>query len=261
MSLKSLVGKVATAVVPTKAKIENVGATLKAAVTGKGVQSNTGVKVADKVLSAAASNPFISALPIGAASAAGKLGVSGAVSLVTAAPKTAALTTIVAPAVVSAAATTGLKKSASIVADIPKDTSNFASNLVSISSLEDVKDLAKENPVLTGAVIAGAAYVAGKGVTSAVSGIANTIATKENTKAIKETSIAATTILPTSQSLSSVPLTPQTQVLGKEVGSSRVSKRITSPKGKTSSNSNSLRVNIYNQSRLQNTKFIKLNRY
>jgi len=261
MTLKSLVNKVVTVVVPTKAKIENVGATLKAAVTGKGVQSNTGIKVADKVLSAAASNPFVSALPIGAASAAGKLGVSGAVSLVTAAPKTAALTTIVAPAVVSAAATTGLKKSASIVADIPKDTSNFASNLVSISSLEDVKDLAKENPILTGATVAGVAAITGKGIVSAVSGIANTIATKENTQAIKESAVTATSILPTSQSLSNVPLTPQTQVLGKEVGSSRVSRRSTSPKGKVSSTSNSLRVNIYNQSRLQNTKFIKSSRY
>lgn len=44
-----------------KERLSNVVQTVKAAVTGKGVQSNTGVGAVDKVLSTAASNPFVTA--------------------------------------------------------------------------------------------------------------------------------------------------------------------------------------------------------
>lgn len=61
-----------------KERIANVGNTLKAAVTLRGVQSNTGNKTVDTVLSAAASNPYLTAAPIAASKLiAGKAAVAG----------------------------------------------------------------------------------------------------------------------------------------------------------------------------------------
>jgi len=165
-----------------KERLQNVGATLKAAVTGKGVQSNTGAKIVDKPLSFLASNPFLTA---GAAAVA--LNPSVALTAVKTAPKTTLGVSAAAPILTSAIVSNpkGASKLAGKAAGVTQDLSNFAGNVASINSFQDIATTAKENPLLTAGVIAGAG-LAVKGGISAISTAINTGAIKENTNATRD---------------------------------------------------------------------------
>jgi hypothetical protein len=105
-----------------KERLTNVVNTLKAAVTGKGVQAHTGIKALDTTLSAAASHPFLTAAAASvavapkAAVAAGKAVISAAgptlKSIATAHPIATTATVIASPAIVSTVVTSSKLRTA-----------------------------------------------------------------------------------------------------------------------------------------------------
>jgi len=256
-------------------RLKNVGATLVAAVTGKGVQANTSNTTVNKVLSTAASNPFTTAAVV-AVAAAPKVAASAVTQTFKSLSPTAKVATIVATPVVASAIITN-PKIVSKVSETPKALSNFGANVGEFSknpSADTALTIAKENPVITGALAAGAVLVTGKAITGAVTSVANTIAVKENTattaavlateKAIENVNIkelpAETNIppsilkAPSADSAALVPITPQTQVLGKPATSLTQNSRVKHKK--IAPQSQSLRVNIYNQSKTLYTRAI-----
>lgn len=174
-------------------RLANVGNTLVAAVTGKGVQSNTGIKVVDQVLSTAASNPFSTA-----AIAATVVNPAGAVNAVksvfTALPTSAKVISIVATPVVVGAVVEN-PKIAVEAAKTPSKLANFGSNasaLLANPSVDNLKTLVKENPVIAaGTALAGAAVVGG-GLGLA----ANTAATYFNTQSTNKNTQPAEITVP-----------------------------------------------------------------
>lgn len=165
-------------------RLTNVKDTLISAVTGKGVQSNTGIKAVDKVLSAAASNPFTTAAVVAVgvnpsgALAAGK----AAFSALPAGGKVAAV--VAAPVVVGAVASNPkivneVAKAPSALANFGSNTANFAAN----PSIDSAKKIIQQNPIISGALVAGAAVAAGGAVATGVNYL-NTQAIKQNTKQI-----------------------------------------------------------------------------
>lgn len=161
-----------------KERLANIGATLKAAVTGKGVKSNTGSKVVDTVLSKAASNPFGTA-----ALAAVAVSPSTALAAVKTAPKTTIAATLAAPIVTSIAVSNpkGTAQTIGQASNLSQDVSNFAGNIASIKSGSDVLTTIEENPVLSAATVIGAGLVV-KGAVGAAATAINTEAVRENTK-------------------------------------------------------------------------------
>jgi len=161
-------------------RLGNVKNTLIAAVTGKGVKSNTGINAVDKVLSTAASNPFTTAAavsvavnPVGA--------INAAKSVFTALPTSAKAVSILATPVVVGAVVQN-PQIAVEAAKTPSKLANFGSNasaLLANPSVDNLKTLVKENPLIsTGAALAGTAAVGG-GLGLA----ANTAATYLNSRA------------------------------------------------------------------------------
>lgn len=168
-----------------KERLGNVVDTLKAAVTGQGVQSNTGNKTADAVLSAAASNPFTTAAAgavvaaPGAAAAALKAGFS-------ALPASGKVATVIAAPVVAGAviANPNIAKEA---AKTPSKLSQFGSNIGEFSknpSVDSATTIFKDNPILTSAAVIGTGIVVGKGASSLIATAANTSAIRKNTEAV-----------------------------------------------------------------------------
>lgn len=233
-----------------KERLTNAVQTVKSAVLGRGVVANTKSQTTNKVLSFAASNPFTTAAiitPVNTISAA----KAGYAALPTAAKVAAIPTGIVATGFV-VSNPSSLKQ----VAKAPAELSRFGSDLGSLSanpSLEGVKDVFKNSPVISSAIALGGAAVIGAGATRTIATIANTRAIKENTKNTvtsiipnqTSSTLPATPIAATSTNAGSVePITRETQILGKEPRSKRIAKR----KSKTIQPiRNSVRVNIINQ--------------
>lgn len=237
-----------------KERFANVGATLKASLTGQGVKADTGSKAVDKVLSAAASNPFTTAAVVAVAAApkVAATAVKQAVSSLT--PKQQIAAAVVAPAAVSLAVSNP-KGSAKAVASAPSSIAKFTSNVyetIKDPSLEKVGDIYKETPIIAGAVTGAAALIAGKGIQAAYYG-SNLLDGTDKETIIKETPIKETalTSIPTSSIAPSKPLEPQLVNVSRSVSTQR---RRSSKKSPIPSSS-SVRVNIYNQTKTAN--FIK----
>jgi len=191
-------------------RLSNVGNTLLAAVGIKkgGVQSNTGSKVLDTALSAAASHPFITAgaaaavvNPAGAGAAikSAASAVGREFSKATLGQKAVAV--VSAPVVAGALASSPKLRSAAVEA--PSSLASFGGNIGSLAenpTLENLGKLAKENPILTG-LAATTGLVA---VGAAGRGVAQVVATSLNTSAIRESTKAAAGAVMTSSS----PLNP-----------------------------------------------------
>lgn len=249
--------------------------TVKAAVTGQGVQSNTGVKVVDKVLSTVASNPFAVAAVVATAKVPSALKTNiGTVA-----------TTVVATPIISNVIVSNPQGTSRAVGNVlggTKDLSNYGTNLGVLTkdpSLDNATKLFKENPFLTTATVGAVGYVAGKGVTNLFSSFLNTAATNANTDAInnsvnppapvvmpddsggkkppKKTKDDTPVVQPdTPVGGSPIPLTPATQVVGRSVSTTSTHKRhvkTVTPNRSTQS----LRVNIYNQSKVLNSSSTK----
>lgn len=243
-------------------RLKNAGATLKSSITGKGVQSNTGNQTADKILSAAASNPFTTAAVVtpvntlGAAKAGFQaLSTGGKLATVAAAPVVASVV-LTNPQVVGD------------VAQAPRSAANFAANaseFINNPSLEKAKETFKENPVITGAIGAGVALVAGGAVGAAVNYAntrANTKAVKDNTRALSGDAAVPTgavqsyAVTPNDGISTTAPVLPVTQAISTSRSSGlrkrRKSKQIQQVR-------QSVRVNVVNNSRIQS--YIKKRSY
>lgn len=131
---------------------------------------------------------------------------------------------------------------------------NFEGNLYNLGkdpSIDNIKQTFKENPIIASGVAAAGALAVGTGVSGVVATVLNTKAVKENTEAslgggplglLPDNS--STTPQPDSGG-SMVPLTPETQVLGREVKTATVMrKRKASKKRQSATN---VRVNVLNQ--------------
>lgn len=232
-----------------KERLGNVGSTLKAAVTGKGVTANTPSQTANKVLGAAASNPFSTAF-VGAVAAGPKVALGAARAAYTALPTAGKVGVALATPVAIGAAVTN-PNLVGKAATAPRQLSEFGSGvglLIQEPSYENLKQVAKESPIISAAVVTGTGLALGKGVSSTLATIANTRAVKENTAVAspKEIALPAMVESPTvSQSGAMVPFTRETQVLGKEVRTGGVRKK--RKVAKKAPQSNNVRVNVLNQ--------------
>lgn len=160
------------------------------------------------------------------------------------------------------------------ISETPKNLVNFGSNIGKVTkspSKDTFNALITENPLLTAGTIAAAGLVVGKTVSGVVGNITNTIATNENTAALKAllnekqvvTPVVADmevlepdsklekAVIPAAD-VPTQPYTPATQVIGKSVATKRSSsKRKTAKKSNFSQN---IRINLYNQSKVLNTR-------
>jgi len=239
-----------------KERLANVGSTLKSAVTGQGVRANTSSPKVNAVLSAAATNPYTSALAI-AVGANPSNALSAARAGFTALPTSGKVLTVAATPLV-ASALVSQPKAASIILSAPSAAARFggnASDFIANPTLQGAKKVASESPLITGALALGTVATIG-------SGLSGTIATALNTQAVKKNTQASTNALPTSPPISTaipveakaantmVPITPATQVIGREAS-------VTSPRARSTRKralarkpvTNTVRVQIVNQNR------------
>lgn len=259
------------------ARIKNVLAVEKSVLTGKGatVVKSSGNATFDKLVSEAASHPFLSAGVVAAGvNPAGALNVlKSAGSSLTSSFASSKLSTKVAVAATVPIATSALlssKKLRSAAINLPStqaelgaDIGYFAEN----PSLENLENIFKDNPVASS--VAGAAVLGavGLGAAGLISTISNTQAIKSNTKATKKAieafniqsplmsssgTLPAETMLENSEIAQAQPITPSTQVLGTSAGSLSTSRKRRKQHYKQSA-SQIMRVNIYNQSKHLNT--------
>ncbi len=151
----------------------------------------------------------------------------------------------------------------STINNAPQDLVNFGGNLSKIRSdpsLQNIATTFKENPVISSGVIAGAGLLIGRGV-GIVTDVINTKDNKPNvienvlpsSEYIKETAVNTNT---------QPPITPETQVMGKPATSNTKQLRKYSSKSRrVSPQSNTLRVQIFNQSKIQSVKYLNARRY
>jgi len=184
-------------------RLTNVKDVLLSAVGIKegGVKANTPFAPVNAVLGAAASHPFLTAglgaavvNPAGAAAVvkSGAKAIGSEFSKATLGQKTLAVVSapIVAGAVVSSPKIRGAALNA------PSSLANFGGNvgaLVEDPNLENLKKLATENPLITAGAAAAGLGVLGVGAAGALS----TLATRQNTKAIIESTKQGTQLLTT----------------------------------------------------------------
>jgi hypothetical protein len=164
-------------------RLTNVGQTLLSSITGKGVQSNTGIPIIDKPLSYAASNPFTTAL-VGAAA----VNPSAAIGTVKAGfsslnPTAKVISLAAVPVVIGAVASN--PKIVLRAGELPASGGNIGSNIGTYTknpTFENAANIFKDNPFLVSAGLIGGGLVVGKGISSIGASIANTAAVRENTQ-------------------------------------------------------------------------------
>jgi len=241
-----------------KERLSNVGKTLYAAVTGQGVQSNTGIKTVDKALSAAASNPFTTAAVVTVAAAPLKT-LSLAKSAFNALPATGKVAVVAAAPIVTSAVVSNPKIVTS-AAKAPKELSRFGSDvggLIKEPSVKKAKELLQESPLIVTALgVAGVAAV-GPGIVSAIGTAKQAKATERVAESISNLPAAVGHNSPQETGLSpyaspaaasQVPLTPATQVMGREVSTTNgAQRRISRRKPPSKPQTQSVRLNILNQ--------------
>jgi len=228
-----------------KERLSNVGETLKAAVTGKGVVANTPSNVANKVLGYAASNPFLTAAPI--AVARNPAATLGAIKNTFNALPAAGKIGVVAGAPVVVGAVVSNPGLISKAANAPRELSEFGGdvgNLIANPSLENAKETFQNSPIISSVIGAGTAIAIGAAATGTIATIANTRAVKANTAIAANPSNA---FVPTGQNqvAPTVPLTPATTVIGREVSSRVPGKRAS--KKRSGTGNQTVRVQILNQ--------------
>jgi len=205
-------------------RLRNVGSTLKASLTGKGVVANTGNATANKVIGAAASNPYVTALG-GAVAYAPKAAIGAASAGFSSLSTTGKVATVVA-APIAVSAIISNPKIATSVAKTPSGLANLGGNIAEFAenpSLEGAKGVFLENPVLASGALLGAGLAVGSGVTGLVATGLNTRAIRENTQATlaspAESIDSPATFIPSSSAggaSSMIPYTQETQVIGRE---------------------------------------------
>ena len=269
-AISSVKNSVITAVANKTTNEQNALSTVKAALTGSGVQANTSSVTANKILSAAASNPYTTALGAAVISnptAAGAVAKQVATTAVST-TKGKIITAIAVPSVVSAVIAN--PKLVSQASQLPSNIASFSGNIAGLASnptLSNAEQIVKDNPILSAAAaIAGVTFI-GKGITGLIASAENTAASRANTAATKaamaagamdntatlpKETTATTSMLATNSA--DIPITPATQVLGKSSSSKVSTYRKTNNKNKSNLVSNRLQVNIFNQSKTLYTR-------
>jgi hypothetical protein len=244
-----------------KNRLKNVKDVFKSIATLKPIQSNINLKndkvekVVNKVVGATSQAAGTAALGLGAAAVAvstlPKIAAKAATEF--AAAKTTTQIAVVGSGLVAGGALSTSKKTRQAVVDTPSNLVNFGENIgefVENPSLEKAKDIITENPLIAaGAGLIGAAAL-GKAGTIATS-LINTSAIKEQTSILKENAALPAVIPTTNNGFSPLPVTPSTQVL--TAGSTSVKKYKRKVK-ESPRQTQSLRVNIYNQSKVLNSR-------
>ena len=236
-------------------RLKNVGSTLKASITGKGVQANTPSKTVNKVLSAAASNPFTTAAvvtPINTLSAA-KAGFS--------ALSTGGKVIAVGAAIPVTSFLVSNPSAVGNIAEAPRGLSNIGSNIgefVKEPTIENAKDIFKENPLIAGGIAGAAALGIGAGAVAIGSNLLNTAATRANTAAITAANaIPEFSNSPVSQNVTSAPMGLETQTIS--TSSRSIAKR--KKKALPQQIRQSVRVNVINANQSRIGNYIKRNAY
>jgi len=226
-----------------KERLTNVAATLKAAVTGSGVVSSTGLKPLDTVLSAAASHPFTTASLVAVAAspaATSALGKAVASTSTTTKVVAGAGALIAVPAVISnpqlgASAVAKTVSAPSALSNLGRDVGTWSKS----PTLGGAVDVLQKNKGAA-AVIAGVGIIAGgASVIGGINTIASTSATRANTAAVKATTVTPAVPQVVQQYLPSpqqavIPLTPATVAATAPVATSApVAAAVIAPKKKT----------------------------
>jgi len=198
-------------------RLANVRDTLVYAVTGKGVVANTPSATTNKVLSTAASNPFVTALG-GAVAVAPKAAITAAGAGFNALPTSGKVATVLAtPVIIGAVAS-----NPAIVKDVasaPRELSEFgadASSFLANPSKESFGNLIENSPIISsGLAIAGVAAVS-PAIVSAVSQARQSEAIRDLAESLPA-SISSLPATPASGNFlpPAVPITPATTVIGR----------------------------------------------
>jgi hypothetical protein len=204
---------------------------------------------------AVANNPKTSALLLAIpASSTARTVVASTISKL---PASVKVVSILATPVVAGFAVNNPVSTTKAVLETPSGLNNIGANVGKFSSdptVDNAKNIFKENPVLISELVALGILGTGVAVAGPLSNILSTNATNKNTKSIEESNklikeaTGSNLLPPTPQSLpvanpQDVPLTPQTQVLGKEVVT-KSQKRSRKP---SNNGFNALKLQILNQ--------------
>lgn len=213
-------------------RLVNVRDTLLASVTGKGVKANTSSATANKLLSTAASNPFVTALG-GAVAVAPKAAIATVGAGFGALPTSGKVATVLAtPVIIGAVASNpGIIKD---VASAPREFSEFGSDAGSFlanPSTESFGELIKNSPVISsGLAIAGVAAIT-PGIVSAISQARQSEAIRDLAESLPASIQGLPATPATSNALvSSMPITPATQVIGRAASTGIARRKKQKPK-------------------------------
>jgi len=175
------------------------------------------------------------------------IGAQGARTAATAVARAAAanpLKTTVIGAVAAPIIAGSVVRDPTIVSRAPYEVANFSSDLYEAAknpSFESFKEVIEESPLLSAGT---GLLVAGTGAASLISAGRNLL--QSNTPEIKLPDGAFISTIPSSQTVSSgspIPLTPQTQVIGRETGRTSIARR----KVRKVKKQASVNVRVYNQ--------------
>jgi len=212
-------------------RLKNTGATLKAALTGGKVYAFTGSEKTNKALSAGASNPFTTAA-VGAIVAGPAAAGSAAAAAFRGLPATGKVVAVLG-APVALGAVVSNPGSLGSASKLPAELTQFGSDLGTLAtdpSKENLIELAQNSPVILSGLGLATAVTAGRGVAGTVATIQNTRAIRESTEvaAIPTSFAGVPAVSSTTPALqgtpASEPITRPTQVLGREA-SGTVSRR------------------------------------
>lgn len=229
-AIKNVASTVVTAVIPTEAKIKNVGAVLNAAFnpfSKDKVVANVSNPVLKTALETVANHPYVSAAVVSAPIVAIKNPTAATTAVSSIIPKS--VTGKVALAAAVPVATGALinqpAKTVSAAVAAPSALSNFGGNLANLvaePSISNLKTLVTENPLIS----AGLATAAGVAAVKTATSVANIVTTERNTKAIEDSMANPNQITVVDKTASSVPvmnsgvvypITPQTKSIGAAV--------------------------------------------
>lgn len=262
--------KVATAIVSPKTTVAEVSKTFEAQSTIKKVtQIATGTLAIATTIGGAAATGILGASA--KAGTAAKVVKSTAAALIPETTKGKAITA--AAAVVTVPALVSSPKLVEKVVNAPSELAQFGADigeLVENPSIESVKELVKESPVISTAAALGTVAVVGLGTAGIISGVSNTLAIKESTKATEKAIEAMTQstttqnqIIPTSpgqivkeKSLETDKALPQTAAISTISTGNKRRKRATQQKNQPSNINQRVNIIVSNSMGMQTKRYL-----
>jgi hypothetical protein len=231
-SIADIAKKVVTAVVPTKAKIENVGAVLNAAFnpfSKDTVVANVSNPVLKTTLETVANHPYVStALVAGGVTAVSNptAALNVAKALVPTTTKGKIIAAVAAP-VAAGVVLSAPSQSAKAIISTPSALVNVGQNIGTFAvnpSVENLKNIYKENPAVATVATSAGLIAIGSAVVPAVSNaISNQLTRseiskqtdvfKEQLEVSKQSLNLPATVVPKNTTSSDIPVTPATQTV------------------------------------------------